>query len=95
MQIMFNNKLKIVGGLTIKYLLEKSRVVQLGKGERNYHVFYMIFQQEQAKREKFGLEGKPADFYFLNQSGVYVADGWKDDKEWEDSMVRAVCGLSI
>ena len=31
MQIMFNTKLKIVGGLTIKYLLEKSRVIKLVK----------------------------------------------------------------
>ena len=88
MQIMFNTKLKIVGGLTIKYLLEKSRVIKLGPGERNYHVFYMIFEQDAAKKAALGLEAGAQSFYYTNQSGVYIADGWKDDKEWEDSMVR-------
>lgn len=96
MQIMFNKQLKIVGGLTIKYLLEKSRVIKLGPGERNYHVFYMVFEQEAAKRAALGLENGAETFHYTNQSGVYVADGWKDDKEWEDSMVgstRLVCIL--
>jgi myosin-7 len=39
MQIMFNSKGKIMGGETIKYLLEKSRIITAGGGERNYHVF--------------------------------------------------------
>jgi myosin heavy subunit len=87
MQIMFSKQLKIVGGSTIKYLLEKSRVIKLGPGERNYHVFYMLFQQDATKKKAMGLEAGPKEFYYTNQSGVYEADGWKDDKEWEDSMV--------
>ena len=42
MQILFNTKGKIIGGETIKYLLEKSRVINQGVGERNYHIFYMV-----------------------------------------------------
>jgi myosin heavy subunit len=96
MQIMFSKQLKIVGGSTIKYLLEKSRVIKLGPGERNYHVFYMLFQQDATKKKAMGLEAGPKEFYYTNQSGVYEADGWKDDKEWEDSMVSEThCDLSI
>jgi hypothetical protein len=84
LQVQFNPKGKIVGGVTIKYLLEKTRVVQLGPGERNYHAFYMMHHQPSAALASMGLTGGPKDFYYTNQSGVYDIDGWKDDQEFVD-----------
>ena len=52
---MFNKANRIIGGLTIKYLLEKTRVVALGPGERNYHVFYQIHQLPAAELASLGL----------------------------------------
>ena len=94
LQVQFNPRGKIVGGVTIKYLLEKTRVVQLGPGERNYHAFYMMHKQPSAALASQGLTGGPKDFYYTNQSGVYEVEGWKDDKEFE-SMTSAWALLGV
>ena len=79
---MFNKANRIIGGLTIKYLLEKTRVVALGPGERNYHVFYQIHQLPAAELASLGLTGGAKEFYYTNQSKVYDVEGIKDDKEF-------------
>ena len=40
--IQFDEKGSILGAFTSSYLLEKPRITEHMKGERNYHVFYMI-----------------------------------------------------
>jgi myosin heavy subunit len=64
--INFNNKRgQIIGGSITQYLLEKSRVVHLTMGERNYHIFYQMCATAQTD-PAFGTEYKLQDPDFYN-----------------------------
>lgn len=74
-----------------QYLLEKSRLVRQSKGERNYHIFYVLLrgasEEELAALSLAG--GKPEAFRYLNQSGTTSASSAPDaDKEEASSFER-------
>ena len=49
--IQFEEKGSILGAFTSSYLLEKPRITEHMKGERNYHVFYMVCKAAPEIRE--------------------------------------------
>jgi myosin-1 len=83
------------GGKISNFLLEKSRVVAPGKGERNFHVFYQITKgATAADKENLGLI-EPKYYRYLNSSGEYDADGIDDLEEYaEMKKAMDVCGIS-
>lgn len=63
-----------IRGATMKeYLLEKSRCVSQADGERNFHVFYLIFAADAAERERLQL-GDPGDYRYINGNMDAVDD---------------------
>ena len=50
MEIQFDRHGVIRGGKVTKYLLEKSRIVGQAKGERNFHMFFMLFKLDLTTR---------------------------------------------
>ncbi|KAJ3205417.1 Unconventional myosin-Ie [Entophlyctis luteolus] len=70
------------GGKISNFLLEKSRVVGPGQGERNFHVFYQITTAcSREEKEALGMM-EPKYFHYLNVSREYSADGINDVEEY-------------
>jgi myosin-1 len=93
MDLRFSNNLA-VGGHILAYLLEKSRVVNVGLGERNYHIFYLILSGlSPTQLETYSITSDPSKFRFLAKSGCYNTT--INDKERFDSFISALRALGF
>lgn len=72
------------GGVITNYLLEKSRIVSPGEGERGFHIFYQLLTSTYVK--KCGLTGNPKDFSYLSTTSCITVDGVNDSIEFEETM---------
>uniref|UniRef100_A0A0G4FJ49 Myosin motor domain-containing protein n=1 Tax=Chromera velia CCMP2878 TaxID=1169474 RepID=A0A0G4FJ49_9ALVE len=67
-QLFFSDSGGLVGCGTTTYLLERSRTVLQGRGERNYHVFYQMLRGlSRADLERLYLDADPSVYRLLNQ----------------------------
>ncbi|UJR37230.1 hypothetical protein I4U23_029939 [Adineta vaga] len=62
LQLNFTDTGRIVGAKVYDYLLEKSRIVQHGPGERTFHFFYYLFA---------GLEKEALEYFYLDDPETY------------------------
>ncbi len=87
----------VVGGGITDYLLEKSRIVKLAEGERNYHIFYQLCagcSTNPALQEEIKVTD-PSSFNYLNQSSAQTIPSINDEREWTHTLHACeVVGIS-
>ncbi|KAE9550793.1 hypothetical protein FO519_005996 [Halicephalobus sp. NKZ332] len=64
-EIHFNSKFNVAGGLVSHYLLEKSRLCHQSVGERNYHIFYQLLAGSDETKIKEWHLGPTDKFRYL------------------------------
>ena len=93
LEIPFNEDNEIAGSNTRHYLLEKVRVVQQSKGERNFHIFYQVLRGlPRDKRRELDLDFAPEDFEYT-KTCTEVPN--LDDKEEFDAVEKAFDDLGF
>lgn len=73
----------------VNYLLEKSRVVGPGEGERNFHIFYMVLKAAAKDTKDYLMLQEPSNYQYLSKSGCYEVGGMDDAAEYKEMMDAA------
>jgi len=82
--IQFDEKGNILGAFTSIYLLEKPRITEHMKGERNYHVFYMLCKSDASIRDPCFMKDW-TNYKICSQLGtVAEMTSWNDASEMKD-----------
>jgi len=79
-KITFDHTGFISGTSIVSYLLERSRVVTRGQGERSFHIFYQILALPQQIKSQY-LLGDASDYRYLTMSNCTAVDGMDDVRE--------------
>ncbi|CAH0477408.1 unnamed protein product [Peronospora belbahrii] len=93
-QLQFDNRGKLIGAKCETYLLEKSRVVSIAEGERNYHIFYQLLAGlSSQERKEFGLD--PSCKYQYAGSLAEMQIPGLDDSKWFVSTQKSLSTIGL
>ncbi|KAH8046491.1 hypothetical protein JL721_12375 [Aureococcus anophagefferens] len=83
------------GGTVSNYLLEKSRIVGHGAGERGFHIFHMLTLGADAKlREALsGLGAPPAYAFLMNEDKRVPRSAAKEFELWKAATTSVLAGI--
>ncbi|CAF3490687.1 unnamed protein product [Adineta steineri] len=81
LEMLFTKQGRVTGARLSEYLLEKTRVVNQGRAERNFHIFYYLFHGLASS-----LPNDEKSFYLsTNQTYHYLTTGLQDDHDLSES----------
>eukprot|EP01012_Entosiphon_sulcatum_P015936 TRINITY_DN20907_c0_g1_i1.p1 TRINITY_DN20907_c0_g1~~TRINITY_DN20907_c0_g1_i1.p1 ORF type:complete len:1208 (+),score=293.55 TRINITY_DN20907_c0_g1_i1:161-3784(+) len=80
MKVQFSRDGFLLGAFTIKYLLEKSRIVTAGPGERCYHSFYLLLLGKDC--QKYNLDKNAKAYRSVNAGGTTTVEGVDDASDY-------------
>ena len=87
--------LSIMSAKNVTYLLEKSRVVQLGYGERSYHIFYQLCAGYLLPSFRHLELAPPQSFSYLSSGGCFTIDGLNDTEALDETLeAMKICQFS-
>ncbi|KAG1703117.1 hypothetical protein DVH05_008029 [Phytophthora capsici] len=93
-QLQFDGRGKLIGAKCETYLLEKSRVVSIAEGERNYHIFYQLLAGLSSReRKEFGLD--PECQYQYAGSLAEMQIPGLDDAKWFASTQKSLSIIGL
>ena len=95
-KILIGDSGTITGAKMAHYLLEKSRVVSVAEGERNYHSLYHLAEGAPTElRDSLGLSEGAAGCFYLRQSSVTRLASMEDGAMYKEvSAALTVCGVT-
>jgi hypothetical protein len=102
LEVMFHpQSLKLVGCQTVQYLLEKTRVVQVASGERNYSIFYQLLAStnDRMLASNYITNNDPSYYQYLIETGTDITSSSTNiriaDRDHFDMTLDAMSSLGF
>ncbi|CAF1105745.1 unnamed protein product, partial [Didymodactylos carnosus] len=87
LEMLFTKSGRVTGACLSEYLLEKTRVVNQGRAERNFHIFYYLYYglaSSSSTSSTMNTDCENTYFLSTNQTYRYLSTGLLDDTDFSN-----------